>query len=297
MEKTKSKIESAVSPVVGVMLMLVVTIIIAAVVSAFAGGLATTQQKAPTLSMDISIANNGYWSGSHFNAKVTGVDQMIPTKDLKIVTKWSKTLNNGTVVSGGATVIPGVSNFHVQYQPFGQGIAYAWWNITSPQGFGPGVDPAGAVVYGYQPVATVPGLPWSESPGPTDYDKILNSSWFGKYSLVLGTSMWAEPFGAGTNKNNGGYPDSAAWKVGYGVNGNPWVYTYGHDGPTWGTYQADFQPITGPTNLNSGSVDGMMAVLGANWNALRAGDIVNVQIIHLPSGKVILNKDVAVTEG
>ncbi|MFA5330788.1 MAG: type IV pilin N-terminal domain-containing protein [Methanoregula sp.] len=39
--------ESAVSPVVGVMLMLVVTIIIAAVVSAFAGGLAGNQQKTP----------------------------------------------------------------------------------------------------------------------------------------------------------------------------------------------------------------------------------------------------------
>jgi hypothetical protein len=39
--------DAAVSPVVGVMLMLVVTIIIAAVVSAFAGGLASDQSKAP----------------------------------------------------------------------------------------------------------------------------------------------------------------------------------------------------------------------------------------------------------
>jgi len=42
------KIEGAVSPVVGVMLMLVVTIIIAAAVSAFAGGpLAGDEQGAP----------------------------------------------------------------------------------------------------------------------------------------------------------------------------------------------------------------------------------------------------------
>lgn len=39
--------DAAVSPVVGVMLMLVVTIIIAAVVSAFAGGLSSDQSKAP----------------------------------------------------------------------------------------------------------------------------------------------------------------------------------------------------------------------------------------------------------
>ena len=53
--------EPAVSPVVGVMLMLVVTIIIAAVVSAFAGGLASEQHKAPqvTISTKSVIQNIG----------------------------------------------------------------------------------------------------------------------------------------------------------------------------------------------------------------------------------------------
>ncbi len=46
--------ESAVSPVVGVMLMLVVTIIIAAVVSAFAGGLSSEQGKTPQLTLKAS---------------------------------------------------------------------------------------------------------------------------------------------------------------------------------------------------------------------------------------------------
>lgn len=44
--------DTAVSPVVGVMLMLVVTIIIAAVVSAFAGGLSQGSSKAPQLSIN-----------------------------------------------------------------------------------------------------------------------------------------------------------------------------------------------------------------------------------------------------
>lgn len=48
-----SRKDSAVSPVVGVMLMLVVTIIIAAVVSAFAGGLAGNQQKTPQVSLTV----------------------------------------------------------------------------------------------------------------------------------------------------------------------------------------------------------------------------------------------------
>lgn len=43
--------EEAVSPVIGIMLMLVVTIVIAAVVSAFAGGLVTAQEKVPQASV------------------------------------------------------------------------------------------------------------------------------------------------------------------------------------------------------------------------------------------------------
>jgi FlaG/FlaF family flagellin (archaellin) len=67
------KRDEAVSPVVGVMLMLVVTIIIAAVVSGFAGGLSGENQKAPQASIiatDFEVkgiidsnANNGYGQG------------------------------------------------------------------------------------------------------------------------------------------------------------------------------------------------------------------------------------------
>ena len=45
--------QDAVSPVVGVMLMLVVTIIIAAVVSAFAGGMGTDQHKTPQVTLSV----------------------------------------------------------------------------------------------------------------------------------------------------------------------------------------------------------------------------------------------------
>lgn len=49
----------AVSPVVGVMLMLVVTIIIAAVVSAFAGGLNSDQSKTPQASLGVTSVIKG----------------------------------------------------------------------------------------------------------------------------------------------------------------------------------------------------------------------------------------------
>lgn len=48
MKKGKFLSDDAVSPVIGILLMLVVTIIIAAVVSGFAGGLTGGQEKAPT---------------------------------------------------------------------------------------------------------------------------------------------------------------------------------------------------------------------------------------------------------
>ena len=51
----KSNKEDAVSPVIGVMLMLVVTIVIAAVVAAFAGGLATETESAPVAVLDADV--------------------------------------------------------------------------------------------------------------------------------------------------------------------------------------------------------------------------------------------------
>lgn len=56
--KKSSTKNDAVSPVVGVMLMLVVTIIIAALVSAFAGGLATTTDVKPTVTMEVSYSQS-----------------------------------------------------------------------------------------------------------------------------------------------------------------------------------------------------------------------------------------------
>lgn len=85
--------DDAVSPVVGVMLMLVVTIIIAAVVSGFAGGLAGGSQTAPQASIAIST---GYTSGN-FDIKFEHLGgDPIRTADTEIHTFL--TLPNGTVI-------------------------------------------------------------------------------------------------------------------------------------------------------------------------------------------------------
>ncbi len=56
--KPERRSDDAVSPVVGVMLMLVVTIIIAAVVSAFVGGLATSKEATPTVAFTVDYSRS-----------------------------------------------------------------------------------------------------------------------------------------------------------------------------------------------------------------------------------------------
>ena len=73
------KKEDAVSPVIGVMLMLVVTIVIAAVVAAFAGGLATETEATPIVVLDADIYKTNSklvlrsLSGDNLNAADTSI--------------------------------------------------------------------------------------------------------------------------------------------------------------------------------------------------------------------------------
>ena len=74
----KSNKDDAVSPVIGVMLMLVVTIIIAAVVAAFATGLGGDVDMAPTAALDITVYNDG-------NVKITHLSgEQLVTKDIDV---------------------------------------------------------------------------------------------------------------------------------------------------------------------------------------------------------------------
>jgi FlaG/FlaF family flagellin (archaellin) len=222
--------DEAVSPVVGVMLMLVVTIIVAAVVSAFSGGLVTTEQKAPSMIAETKITNTGLFTGSNFIMTVKSVSEPIQTSDLKLVTSW--TARDGT--SGGATCLPGVPN-----------TVYSSYNYAAPKGYGQGVEE------------------WSL------YNQILPEMHFGNYTIQGGTYLYAYPYGPfyGPYTGSGGYgPTTPSYTY---VNGNVW---------------------------DSSCTDSMMGVLGDEWFHLRSGDVVNVKIVHVPSGKTIHDEDVVVTQ-
>lgn len=243
MNKQVKTRDDGVSPVVGVMLMLVVTIIIAAVVSGFSGGLmGGSSQKAPTLTMDIKIANTGTWSGSGFTATVTGASEPIPTSTIKLVTSWRATnRTTGESIIGGNTSFSTGSSV-TTYSGSGGSTIYGTTS-TAPYGFGNGITGPQNMVPPY-------------APGQN----------FGNFTLTQGTSLIAIPFGGTTNADAWG----TSATEGYGI-ATPYEYSDGNGG------------------------DPAVAVLGGQWPNLKVGDIVTVNVIHIPTGKVIMTKDVSVS--
>lgn len=170
----KNEHECAVSPVVGVMLMLVVTIIVAAVVSGFSGGLlGGNNQKTPTLSMDVKIANTGRASDSGFSATVLSISDPTPTNKLKITTSWVTTMKDNTSYKTGIPYsTPNQKAFAGGNSTVGNASA-----PTPPFGFGPGIT----------------GIANMSSP----YFPNQN---FGNFTLTQGTGLVAEPLpGYGTD--------------------------------------------------------------------------------------------------
>ncbi|GAA5261463.1 type IV pilin N-terminal domain-containing protein [Methanocalculus sp. MC3] len=86
-EKTKD-MESGVSPVVGVMLMLVVTIIIAALVSGFAGGLSESSEKPQQITLKATYSQSQGMTITHAGGDV------IPTTDVKLLVRPARTFGD-----------------------------------------------------------------------------------------------------------------------------------------------------------------------------------------------------------
>jgi len=225
--------DDAVSPVVGVMLMLVVTVIIAAVVSGFAGSLIGNAEKPPSLTADVMIKNDGTWGGSYFDIIIQGVSDPIPTRDLKLITSWRK-----ADAAGGAEVV--------------------------------GPSPPAEANYVYEGGARVSHAPYGFGPGVSDYGFAgtfqPEQSW-GNFSLMAGTRVHNSPYG---------------WNAAYGGYGV--------------SFDTRYEYTVGSVWLGGADRDALMAVLGEEWYKLRAGDVVNVKIVHVPTGMTLLSKDVGVEE-
>jgi hypothetical protein len=98
---------------------------------------------------------------------------------------------------------------------------------------------------------------------------------FGNYSIMSGTNIYGQPCGAIDWSWIGGQAGATSGTTGYGVS-SPFTYTANY--------------------FTSNYVDPTQAILGYGWENLRSGDTVNLRVIHIPTGKVIFQKDVVVTE-
>jgi len=94
------KTEEGVSPVVGVMLMLSVTIIIAAIVSAAAGSFSGTKEKAPSAILEVHFYENRSYGS--FSAPAMTIEHIsgspLQTKDLSITTYFRN--ESGQLIKG-----------------------------------------------------------------------------------------------------------------------------------------------------------------------------------------------------
>jgi flagellin-like protein len=85
------KNDEAVSPVIGVILMVAITVILAAVIAAFVFGLAGTSQATKSVGVTASLNGTNYgiitWQGG---------------SDLNKITQWTAKITNGTAVAGGS---------------------------------------------------------------------------------------------------------------------------------------------------------------------------------------------------
>lgn len=93
--------DGGVSPVIGIMLMLIITVILTAIISGYVGGISETNAKPPQL-----VLQTDAWKSSNsllnVSMSVISAGEGIPTRDLKIITTWKS--NND---SGGNITIPG----------------------------------------------------------------------------------------------------------------------------------------------------------------------------------------------
>ena len=183
--------ESAVSPVVGVMLMLVVTIIIAATVSAFAGGLVGTTDKAPQAAFDVKIVHTVQTWAIEPTMTITHLGgDPIDTARTKIITSWTNR-TTGSINYRETTALP-VSETPQEYK------SGSYVNLSLAD-----ANANRSTLKFQDPYFVIPGkLPADDT-----------SLWFGNYILHAGEVMKAQSsLSSGTYYSPDGYAEHSPIK-------------------------------------------------------------------------------------
>ena len=283
--------EDAVSPVVNVMLMLVVTIIIAAVVSGFAGGLINSQEATPSAKFDVSLTDDS------IELKVQSISEDIPSKDLVIV--LSKAGQTRKLVPGASTVPFGfnilewadVTGFHDSANVSTEGISptSAAHEDNSKQWFGNYTLKAGSRMSASHDAFTdLIGVPLPEGFTKGTYTK---SEFY-----ALDADQWTNVFGVTLFEADQGTDD---WilkiKIGTEIT-NPSLITH------FGTHLDanhktlhDLWAVSDDHDWHFGQT--IVYGDGNGGVSVSPGDSVTVTIVHSPSGQTMFMKTVMVKEG
>ena len=233
--------ESAVSPVVGVMLMLVVTIIIAATVSAFAGGLVGTTDKAPQVALDVKINN-------------------------KLVDYTDDPYGYGPM--GTIGMEPTLAITHLGGDPIDTSrlkIITMWTNRTTQEP-------------NYRETTA---LPSSDTPQEYKTGKYVNLTLTTANVQNMYNSKYHEPYLLISGQLPGSYPD--VWFGNFILKPGDVMKAQGSLGTVSNYYATE-------SCYDEYSVikDAML---------LSGRDVVNVKLIDIPTGQIVFEKDVYVTEG
>ena len=268
-KRTYKKHENAVSPVVGVMLMLVVTIIIAAVVSGVAGGLIQDVSQAPSLSANVEATTDGV------TLAINAVSEPIDTRDLELI--FTITNTTGAVYTGSISDATGSgTGITSANKDFGKFVLYGGTTINVDDLSG--IAGINTRIYNLTDAVTEFGTTaiWSDMAYPCDENgtQVDYSTWQHGDPTP---SYWSN--GTVTAENDGTW--DAYWKLGnpFGV---PEDYAY---------YMVKFTD-----NWSSGSKNPWTVKYAADsLSALERGDSMTISIVHTPSGQTIFSKDVVVS--
>ena len=216
--------DDAVSPVVGVMLMLVVTIIIAAVVSAYSGGLVGSQEETPSAVIE-SLVLMDKDSYSTLTMRVTSTSEPIPTSQVKLITEWTATNRTSGEKYYGGGVTVGTPNMTADEVNTNTGKSTAY---NSPSGFGAGIS-GGSI-------------------GAGSYQNYPNQ-WYGAYTLTGGTTMTTTALSSYRDKESTSYTNCSF----YSIFGPDWDELSAGDYvdiklvyiPTGGTIYSEKVPVNG----------------------------------------------------
>lgn len=256
------KKEDAVSPVIGVMLMLVVTVVIAAVIAVFATGMMEDTEPAPVAKLDVKIyskylVKGGEWSDDSYipDLHVTHVSgDPVDTQDLKFTFSWEDPY--------------GDSHFSTfEYREEG------WYDEL----MGAGIWPPSGYAGSNQPLA----INYGNTGGAN----------FGAFTLERGQTMTAltvfqmQPWGPTM------YP--------FVNNANPALDVILNNGEVFPVTYAEICPSCGSDNDPSSSmcyVCWMSVPFGSYgiMEYLPPGTTVDVSIVHKPSNKLIYKDEVMV---